>query len=451
MNDISQIDIPAMQVMIRSLDDGGAGLLAAASRLRSRASYHGLAADELRQMVHIGQWAQDELPGLRARLRLAEAIDTSAADGRAVVSFSESALNHQLTDPIALRAFGGGLNVSATFVVTLETGENVLIEELSDGRFRVTRGQEFAVGGGIGTGAQAGVVINGNEYGLGGSASADVMLSLRQGTAYHFDDLAEVQRFLVLDGATSTALDMLPVPRPFHPWIKQQTPWMPETDEWFAEVGVEGRAQARAMGTLAVVGGEAARGNYLGGTYRRDGTATVYLRGTAEWAWSAHVIPFGVEAGFALDGEMLVELDLDANGNPTALRFRAAGIGEGYVRERGDTLLGTEDPQYVELTCELPIDWPADAELIRDTLGGLGTPVSSMAGTAAARLATEIAERGFIYRDTYALSEYDVAGFADAEIKGIGVGAGAGFDAVQRHHVGREYRHDGVWVPTTPP
>ncbi|NDL55683.1 hypothetical protein [Phytoactinopolyspora mesophila] len=450
MNDISQIDIAAMRSMIGSLEDGSEGLLDAASRLRSRASYHGLAAGELRQITDIGQWTQEELPGLRERLRLAEAIEASAGDNRPVVNLSEAAFNHELTDPVTQRAFGGGVDVSATVVVTLETGENVLVEELSDGRFRVTDGQGFAAGAGVGVGLEAGVIIDGKEYGIGASASADVMLSFKQGTTYYFDDLAEVQRFLVLNGATTIALNMSPVLRPFHPWIKQQTPWTPEADEWFAEVGVEGQGQIRAMGIINTIGGEAAVGAYLGGTYRRDGTATVYLRGTAEWAAGVHTIPGDVEAGFALDGEVLVELDLDADGNPTALRFQAAGIGEAYVREQGETILGTDDPRYVELTYELPIDWPADAELIGDTLSSLEDPTSPMAATAADRLTTEIAERGFIYRDTYALGDSEFGAFANGQVKGLDVGGSAGLDTVQRQHLSREYRHDGVWVSSNP-
>jgi hypothetical protein len=61
-----------------------------------------------------------------------------------------------------------------------------------------------------------------------------------------------------------------------------------------------------------------------------------------------------------------------------------------------------------------------------------------------------IITRGFIYRDTYTLGDSEFGAFADGEIKGLGVGASAGVDTVQRQHVGREYRHDGVWVPTSP-
>lgn len=86
------IDVGELRTLIRSLEDAAETLRDAPRSLRPRASYFGIGTDELRELEEIGAWADDELPGLRRRLNLAQELDHMTGGLLSTVDLSEPTL-----------------------------------------------------------------------------------------------------------------------------------------------------------------------------------------------------------------------------------------------------------------------------------------------------------------------------------------------------------------------
>jgi hypothetical protein len=73
------IDPALLQRMNQALESGADSLRREAGALRADCEWWGIATGELREILAIAAWAEDQLPGLRRRQQLAAAMD--ARDG----------------------------------------------------------------------------------------------------------------------------------------------------------------------------------------------------------------------------------------------------------------------------------------------------------------------------------------------------------------------------------
>ncbi|MBO0899746.1 hypothetical protein J1G42_07190 [Cellulomonas sp. zg-ZUI222] len=365
-------------------------------------------------------------------------------------------------------------NASVTVVVTVEGGEQWVIEQLGDGTYRLTRAREGGLGIGVGVGFDVSVTNDGQSYGLGATADASAALVVGGGESYIVHSADEARR--VLDHKRNDETKDL--------WFGDDNPlrdgvdWLNEElggsneyeqldpDEWFVEGGVEGEASAGANAIIGSAGAEAFLEAYVGRTHRKDGTSTDYLR--ADMGIGGGLQGHGVTASgydiyqqFTLDGSMaaVMEVDRDEDGNPVALRIRSVTmwnpVGDNSYSGPGGI---DGDPSYTERVVEIPLETTADRRLATRVMHAAGLPyypgitdsvdlpqtlLDRFDPVALGReLGEAAADRGYIYEQTY--TQWENEDGVNAQGK-VGLELGLAIESIESGRSTTGYRYfDGT-------
>lgn len=298
--------------------------------------------------------------------------------------------------PCTVSSSQGGYDVSISYVVTLESGRQYVVEELSDGTFRVTAIESGGVGVGVGPGVDVSVTVNEGSYGVTAIASADVLLGYEGGHTWYAGDIDEANSILqgqialdvadtVTGGAASPTKGLLDV-------ILEATgrqPTSPRPDETFFEAGAEANAGANVSAVILNMGADGAAGAYLGVRTHPDGF-TAYYTAEADIDFNAFHIPGFGESSEGGAASRLFEIDYDSDGNPTAARLTTGSYWESVQGDWDDR--EAAQVNYTEAVFELPINSDADLQIALGTL----VPGGDQAFLDAAR------DKGYVSSNTYA-------------------------------------------------
>jgi len=305
----------------------------------------------------------------------------------------DDAIDREPQEPCVVTADGGETSLSVGVIAFGEGDEIWLIEQLGDGRYRVTQGVGVAGGAEGGVGGKFELTINDQEYGGEAGLSGLAKIGITVGNVYYADDLDGAQDILarlryeqVLDssGPVGWVVDHLDgedrLPEPDQVWIE-------------AGLGAEGSASIEAKAANA--GAAAEIEGAIGTQLNKDGTATVYLNGKVSGEVSVgvgtsllpeskgkHAAPrefdlSTVEASAGASGEAgaTVQVDYDDAGQVSAVRVTST---MGWSAEASAKLFGhgpeTSGGQTTDTTIELPITSDADRGIAADMLAALGIP-----------------------------------------------------------------------------
>ena len=275
------------------------------------------------------------------------------------------------TQPCVVRADGSTATLRAGVVAFGQGSERWLIEELGDGRYRLTRATHVGAGGGTGAGFELTGTWNDNDYGFSLGAEANAFGVEEHGETYYVQSKDEAERFLserradqVLDNTVGDS----GLVRRFADKVRGGKR-LPEPDETWTALGAMGDAKATVDWIAAGAQAEVKGAQMLGTRQRKDGSVTAYYStqysGQAVAAmWAAdgpeeNTTLFKAQAAGTFGGS--VEVDFDSTGKPTALRMRTTLGGQAVAGKRvafEDEDSGPEANSYVDRTIELPLDTP---------------------------------------------------------------------------------------------
>lgn len=295
-------------------------------------------------------------------------------------------------EPCVTGSQQGSVEVTGAFVVSVTAGKQLLVEELSDGTYRISEVDLGKVGIGVGPGLDVSVTLDGKKYGAVAIATADAILAGQTGRTWYAGDQGEVDDIMngliaeeVLDQVAPDlpgpqdvpVVGNLPIirdiggpPNPTRAILEQLIGELPEPDEEFVEGGLEGNASASISGITAGAGAEVNLGTYLGGKSTPDGY-TAYFKGKV--GGSAFATAGLDDASAAASAEALFAVNLDENGKPQSVTLTT---GYTLAAETGDLTSNTDDQTYVETTMEVPLtgDPLQDAQILAEMTNPLQLP-----------------------------------------------------------------------------
>lgn len=286
-------------------------------------------------------------------------------------------------DPCLVSSTSGTADFNATIAfVDVGGGKGFLAEEFADGRIDVTFVDTSTLGASTGGKAGGSVTIGDNGVGLNAEARVAAALLGEGSDTRIFHDRGEARAY-IRDRGLSEGIDALPGPagdvigglRGFVHWMTGHQ--APQGEEGRREAswgtGFGGDAEAAAGPLSAKV--EAALGADAARTVDPDGSSSSRLQIDAEVAGKLGV-PVLVQLGAGGASTVLVQLDVDANGDPRNLKMSAQVDGS-FSAELIDNLdpgealdalqasvTGTEGKRaVVELNVDLANRQVADAAL----------------------------------------------------------------------------------------
>jgi hypothetical protein len=421
-------------------------------------------------------------PVIGDRLRQALCMVTTLGQG-SCESSTTSARDHKPTDPCVVTAQGHTGAVEATVVVTVGASEKILVEHLNNGTFRVTRGTGDKIGFGVGAGANLTATWDGKTFGGAAAADASVAAEFSEGEVYYANTIDGVKN-LTRAHTESVAKDAilggsgLGVFRPLVDKVEKLVGvgnLLPSPDEVYIEGGVSGELKAQATGLMAnAQAGLGAKG-VLGTRQGADGTSTTYIQASTDanitagtWAGDEQTNQtIYAKAGLEGRAEGIVEVERDAKGNITSVRYKTTLSGTAEAGQEGGTVSdGPGKKQaYIENVVELPIKSTADQATAQRYLNALGmgplggfpglpkgvenflpivNPLDAVSATQAFAKASE--DRGFITRQSFdndKSTSYAVKADWEEVLK---VSGGGSVETVDRRSTGAQYWDGDIWA-----
>lgn len=397
-----------------------------------------------------------------------------------------SAEDHIPPDPCVTKASGHTSKASASFVITLGKNESLLVEELSNGQYRVTRSNGSSVGATTGVGFNVSGTWDDKTGGLALGADAGVEAQFAKGEVYYaesrsdVDDLVEAHYWDVnKDTLVGEEEGPFGIPNPVR-WATDEVldltganHEMPDSSETFYEGGFSVNASAQA--TAIVANTEAGVGvqEVLGMSKADDGSTTTYLK--AKISGKAMAGTFAsdeqtaatvyAKAGAEGSVETIIEVERDADGKVTGLRTKLVTSGSAEVSETGGDV---EDgpgraASYTVKTVELPVETAEDERVATNFMDAMGlgyvpglpsssdNPVDGMTrdplevADALVDFAGAAESRGYVSRQEFDHDGSSYGGTFDA--KAIAkVGFSGTVDTVDRKASSGEYWNGQEWA-----
>lgn len=268
----------------------------------------------------------------------------------------------------------GTVEVTAAFVVSATVGKQFLVEQMSDGTYKVTEVDLGNFGVGVGPGVDVSLTLDGKKYGVTAVATADVLLTGKKGQTWYADDedgARDVIEGLMADQVIDTVAPEVDIPflpdppNPIREGLEALIGGTPDPDEEFVEGGLEGNAGASVSDIVIGAGGEAKVGVYLGGKTTPDGYVAYYKQQASAQVWGAVM---GRDATALAGGETLFEINMDSDGTPTSVKMT---IGVTLDADAQNEVTTVDDQSYTETTLEVPLtgDPVEDAEILAAVTG----------------------------------------------------------------------------------
>lgn len=231
---------------------------------------------------------------------------------------------HKPTEACTVNQRSHSVDLSVSLAVSVEVNGGLVIEQMSDGTYRVTEKGGAKVGIGIGAGGGVEVTIDNQSYGSYAAAGADINGTAEAGQTYVVDseqaknDLVNhLLREAVLSGPVGQGANWL---------FNKATGYQPPSaKEHYVDFGVEGTASAEATQDLA--GGNLSASRALATGMKIDvetGDVTTYYKVSASHAAQAGVAGSGGEA--EASGEIMVAVTTSRNDPNKVLNVTASGM-----------------------------------------------------------------------------------------------------------------------------
>lgn len=379
---------------------------------------------------------------------------------------------HKPTEPCVVASDGIERNSKVSvIVVTAKDGKTVLVQQMSDGTYRVTvtdtggAGVETGVGGGLS------VTVNDTTAGGNASASAGASLDINDGNVYYTDKdgLGNLMNAVLQDEVKDQTVGGSGPLR----WLTDHAESavgigtsLPDPTETYAEGGISLNASAEATAGLDSASAGVSGATLLGvRTNNKDGSTTVYVKSTVSGEAGLQALgskPDGSPQvqGVGLDGrvDLVNAVTFDSKGNMTSVQTTAAvqGGGSGYASALfgGEGSASNTDSagkaRIYQAT--LPIrnsfdQGVADNYLLTmgvAQLGGWVNPVGMVTSTQG--FLTAAGDRGTITHQDYDADDTTVAGIDASGELGVELGVSA---SVQTHSLvssGAEYWDGTQWT-----
>ncbi|RYY51761.1 MAG: hypothetical protein EON53_00315 [Actinomycetales bacterium] len=273
--------------------------------------------------------------------------------------------------PCVVGSDKGSVKVTGSFIVTVAVGKELLVEELSDGTYRVSEVDLGKVGIGVGPGIDVSVTLDGKKYGAVASATAEALLAGRTGRTWYADDEAGVDDILnglladqikdsvapeIPGPADVPGINKIPIlgdiegpPNPLNSLLDQFVDGVPDADEEFVEGGIEGNASASASNIVVGAGVRVEAGAYLGAKTTPDGYVAYYRSSVKGDAFGTFT---GVDASATASGDGLYALNMDKDGKPQSVTLT---MGVSYGADAGDIASNSDDQTYKEYQATVPL------------------------------------------------------------------------------------------------
>lgn len=205
---------------------------------------------------------------------------------------------HKPTEPCVNDAQGWAMNAKVAVGVSAGKNGNVLIERLSNGKYRVTTMEGVQLGVDAGVGWDARVEVDGAKYGADVSANANAHLLADRTTTYEVSSQAEaerIQEWFAYTQARDLATNHSPLTGPLVDQVAKRLGLQPPPPPTSYTVRGGDTAEASAQDSAVVLGGEvkASSTALLGRQWNADGShvdvgaidLTAYASGNALWKY----------------------------------------------------------------------------------------------------------------------------------------------------------------------
>lgn len=387
-------------------------------------------------------------------------------------------------NPCVVSAQGHETNIKAGILLTGGAGETWLVEELSDGTYRVTRGQSGSIGVQGGAGFSVTGTWEDRTYGVEAGASASASGFFGAGEVYNLPSLSAVDDMLYAhyadiakDRTVGTETFGIPftdieVPNPIRAGTDAVTdfagmPTLPEADETYYEGGVSANAAASATWLMANAQAGVGAQGVMGVREGSNGETTTYYAasfdgsiGAGTWggASDGSTVYAEATAGGQVDGA--IEVKRDADGDVTSIAVRIGGQGDAYAGENNE-----DEGSRWETTAELPVTDAESREVASNFLNAMNMgPVPGLPGyvpnpgagpgvtdvvdvvNATQALQDAIAVDGYLSRQTFSQDEDDYGLSFDASWIAK-VGGSLDVNTTTATSQDAEYFNGSTWVP----
>lgn len=326
-------------------------------------------------------------------------------------------------------------------VINAGGAKQVRIVETSDGLVHVTISDQGELGASLEAGAEANVELGDSELGLGANASVSATLGGEEGETVVFDNPEDANDYII-DQLTDDAIDSLP------PIVEQGADLIkdglggilgfdppegtPESTHGATDLTIGGEASATAGPLGAEIEAAVTGGGRI--TENEDGSRTLRVEVSGEVAGTLGV-PVVADVGGAGAATVRLEVDIDADGNPT--KGRVVLIGQGGVDDSftpnvespGDLLdqLTTNIPggegRRTVITAELDLTDPALGDAFGDLIGAAGGLDVDGVQEAGGQVVDALGDAGSVSVETYEITDNSIGAGARGSV-GIGLGAG---------------------------
>lgn len=394
----------------------------------------------------------------------------------------DEAIDREPQQPCVVSSDGGQVSVTAGVILFGEGGEVWLIEQLGDGRYRVIEGVAIAGGAQGGAGGKIEVTINDQSYGGEAGVSGSAKIGIQAGRTYYADDLEGAKDLLGRMRYETTTPRLI---RDGLNFLKLGPDNLPDPDSQWFEAGVDFTGEGSLQGGPASVSGAANIEGAIGTELNKDGSATVYLKGSMSAKASVAVgyallgdrtkgkhaaegsyLDFDtVQISAGADGNVggTVQVDYDAEGNATSVRLTST---MGWSAEVTAKLFGADllpEAQWgstTDTTIELPLSSAADKKTAAAALAALGLPYVPgvtdgvqlpnlnpvSAAEAMADFANAAFDHGRVWKDTYTAKESTKFGLAvEAAFEGK-INIGGSYVTNNRTSIDSRYWDGTAWV-----
>lgn len=256
--------------------------------------------------------------------------------------------NRQPTTPCVVGSRGDEIEagISITFI-DIGGSRGFVVEERSDGTFKVTQVQGGDVSATAGAGASTSFTIADNKAGLGASASVKGGVVFQGGREWvvgsqdEVDRLTSAENWSRLDDVLAAAS---PVTGAALPWLRDKLgigEQFPEPDSVYVAGGVTAGASAYAGYGSATTSAGATGSRLLG--YRHDnrsGENTFYFETTVDASASAELAGVIDQLGAGVDGEVKVLTTVTVDGDGSIVEASRSALAAGSSRGLTNALFG---------------------------------------------------------------------------------------------------------------
>lgn len=371
----------------------------------------------------------------------------------------------QPTEPCVVGSRGDQIDasVSVTFI-EIGGGRGFVVEERSDGTFKVTQVSSADVNATAGAGASTSFTIADNQVGYGASAGVKGGVTFQGGQEWVVDSQDDVDRLTsaenwdrvdsVIEGAIPVGGSLLSGARDLF-GIGEQ---FPEPDSVYVAGGLTASGSAYAGYGNAVAGAKGNASRLLGYRHNNDnGENTYYFESTVDGSASAELAGVVDQLGAGVEGEVTVmtSVTVDDDGNVTEVSRsalaagRSSGLTNALFGGDATPLMSENAAGGTQWDATLPIRSGADRDaalslLLSSGINPLGIGVSADPdGIEADPLASDFMDA---VRDRGELTRYDVINDDTTWFQGSGevalgakVGLGGGYSTSSMQASAHQY------------